>query len=172
MGIQKTQYQGGSIVSFIIVTVLLAAVLVGGVVWLRQRGEVARQSDQTETSQEESMADDQANKTEESSRSGDDKPREGSEDSDSTPAELPGASSNDESDDDGSVAVGSTDSDDEDSNGDGAVSGSGSTVPGQLPETGPAEVAIAAMAAVALAYTSVRYIQSRRDLAQVVSDIA
>lgn len=170
MGIQKTQYQGGSIVSFIIATVLLAAVLVGGVIWLRQRGEVARQSDQTETSQEESATDDQANKTEESSKSGDDKSKEGSEGSDSTPAELPGASSDDESDDDGSVAVGSTG--DDEGGTDGTSSGSGSTVPGQLPETGPAEVAIAAMAAVALAYTGVRYVQSRRDLAQAVSDIA
>lgn len=171
MGIQKTQYQGGSIVSFIIVTVLLAAVLVGGVIWLRQRGEVARQSDQTESSQEESATDDQANKTEESSKSGDDKSKEDSEDSDSTPAELPGASSEDESDDDGSVAVGSTGDDDKDGT-NGESRGSGSTVPGQLPETGPAEVVIAAMATVALAYTSVRYVQSRRDLAQAVSDIA
>ena len=167
MGIQKTQYQGGSIVSFVIVTVLLAAVLVGGVIWLRQRGDIARQSDQAETSsQEESTTEEQGNDSD-SGNSESDNSDSSDGDQKSTPTELPGAASSEDQDDDNGVAVGSTDDNDSDN----ASGGSGTTVPGHLPETGPAEVVVAALAAVALVYSGVRYIQSRRDLTQAVSEI-
>lgn len=38
------RYQGGSILTFIVVAVVVAALLIGGVLWLRQRGEVAREA--------------------------------------------------------------------------------------------------------------------------------
>ena len=37
------RYQGGSILTFVLVAVVVAALLVGSVIWLRQRGEAARQ---------------------------------------------------------------------------------------------------------------------------------
>ncbi len=38
------RYQGGSILTFIVVAVVVAALLIGGVFWLRQRGEIAREA--------------------------------------------------------------------------------------------------------------------------------
>lgn len=44
----RKQYQGGSILTFVIIAVAIAALLIGGVVWLRQRGDAARQQNTTQ----------------------------------------------------------------------------------------------------------------------------
>lgn len=86
------RYQGGSILTFIVVAVVVAALLIGGVFWLRQRGEIAREAAKVTVNR------DVPPKQEASQKSDDKKDtaktpvtdkRESSEESKSQPSQLP-----------------------------------------------------------------------------------
>lgn len=146
---KSTSYQGGSTISFIIVTILAVILLIGGAVWLRNRGDVAREVASSDTS--EVVSEDEG----EAAKSGDkDKAKKstsGSASDKSTSSD--GASSTNESS--SSVGEGS-------STGESATSADGETE--YLPESGPAETLAAVTALGALTYAAARYVDSRRQL--------
>lgn len=70
MGEIRRTDQGGSIVTFIIVGVILAFVLVGGVSYLRQRGEQVRKDQAIATADQEKAAKDAARASQNTDNSG------------------------------------------------------------------------------------------------------
>ncbi len=177
MGVQTKRYQGGSIVTFIIVTIALAALLIGGVSWLRHRGNVARLQ-KTDTAL-------QADKGDES----DAKQQAQSGDKEDAAAQEGAAQQNtDKKDVDkkndfpaetaAGAAAGSSDKKSDDKKADkkqdaaaSAQQGSGATTTvaqasANLPQTGSADAAIAVIAVGAMTYAAASYVTSRGRLAR------
>ena len=149
MGMKR--YQGGAIISFIIVTVVLAALVIGGVFWLRQRGEVARQSTDPATqhdgavppegvASQEQAREEREQKTTSSEASSQSQSEERSQSSGrSRPAESTGGDS------------------------------SARNEAKELPETGSAHIFIAMIALGCITYTTVQYVMSRRALTRTTA---
>jgi cytoskeletal protein RodZ len=140
MKVQHTGYQGGSIVSFVIITVVVAALLVGGLIWLRHRGVAANEPTPTLTAQKEGAV--SSNKPEKSGGTEDSKGlaegTAGSQASSQPSADAASTKENSSSPSDMTVSA--------------------------LPETGAAEVLAGAVSVVVLSYTVARYVVSRRAL--------
>lgn len=140
---QLQQHKGGSIVSFIIVTVAIALLLVGGVAWLRHRSEVARQAEMTAQEDVAAPADTDEATSGQGSANGD-QSRETQEEAanDSEPG-------------------GSTDE-----NAESSAAQQGASEPASLPESGPTELAASVIAITATTYVVTRYLSSRRELSR------
>lgn len=154
MGTRAKRYQGGAIISFIVVTVVIAALLVGGIFWLRQRSETARQGGDVATNQQDQdggEADDGLFPASNSDSESNDASRRSDNDT-----------SRNESDSSGSGAAGQDSGGNGQSSQPGASSSTDTTE--ELPETGPAETVGMLLAIGALSYAGVRYVTSRRDL--------
>jgi cytoskeletal protein RodZ len=131
----RERYQGGSLTGFIVVGVLLALVLVGGLYGLN-RYNAQRASDETTSQESESQPANDEKTTE--------KPTSSNEDSDkATPESTSPATSEDKtpaaSDDAPSAATTAA-----------------------LPETGPADTMISLLAVGLLGFASAHYVRSRR----------
>ena len=146
---KQARYQGGSIISFIIVTLLIAALLIGGVVWLRQRGEMARQeASEIAAEQGEGTTPPQEEETQNETQTGS------------------GSGST-------STSSGSETGSQEGTSGTSSTGESGSTTgtpssPTHLPETGPAEAAMTLIVLALVSYTATRYAMSRREVASLL----
>lgn len=137
---QTTRYQGGSIVSFIVVAILIAVVLGGGLYVLRQRNEQARnQSSAPISAPTESTVS-----------------KEGAS---STPAPgQPGHSS----------STNEKDATPKNTTTENATSGATANQTGVLPTTGPEDVLIIPIVAV-IVYAAVAYAGSKRQLLRIQS---
>lgn len=157
---QAKRYQGGSIISFIIVTIVIAALLIGGVVWMRHRGTVAREQS-TEVATQQNGQDASENGSEgangEGGENSDDLYPAGRGDSDES-TEGSGAGSS-------SVQGGATPEQTQQADNDAAGS---TSQPAQLPATGPAEAITSLVALAALTYVAARYFAVRRELARAI----
>ena len=144
------QYKGGSIISFIIVTIAIAALLIGGIMWLRHRGDVARQQQANE------VAVQQGEKANESPAAN----------TSETPVPTNQTSDKKQSQESGATDVTSTSR-----NSSQAKNNSGDTAatPTTLPETGPIEVGMAMVVIGILSYTTARYAVSKRELSRVAA---
>lgn len=156
MKARTKRYQGGAIISFIVVTIVITAVLVGGIVWLRQRSETARQNE-VATNEQELIGEDLGNESTSTSKSdtekNDQKRRQSSaSDSKSATEQKSDVSS-------------TTRGDDREQSSRSSVEHTPSSTD-SLPETGPAETAGVLVALGALAYAGTHYVTSRRSLAR------
>lgn len=149
MGTRTAQYQGGSIISFIIVTIVIAALLVGGVALLRHRGEVARQAQVADSPQEQA---EETPKDEAAERADADKTQSvaaSTDTSNSTAAEESETATSGASDTDTASTAGRD-------------TAEAQGTPDVLPETGPAETAAAFIGIGAVTYAAAQYVRSRR----------
>lgn len=142
MGVRKANYQGGSTILFIILTIAMAALLVGGVTWLRHRGEVARQT---------SVAQQEVSGT--------------------APDEVQGEQGGDETDllstpTTGQAGEGADEATSADTTGQDGTRDSDVAVE-QLPQSGPSEAIASVVAVAALSYVGAQYFSSRRQSGRV-----
>lgn len=168
MGTRTKRYQGGAIISFIIVAIIIAALLVGGLVWLRHRSSVAREG-QIATQSEGSKAPtgvtkegrDTQNNTKKntndfpasSSNSSQSEKKTDSTRSESSTATKPGETTTKPAQDE-------------------ATSQTNQSTPGSLPQTGPAELIAPAVILGLIAYVVTRYAMSRRGLVRAVTAVS
>ena len=162
---RTVRYQGGSIVSFIIITVIVIAALGVGLHVLRQRSEQARISSTTSQDQDvpaelPGSSDDENTTDSETFPSSSDETRSGS---DQEPASEGTENNTSESDaaPTGTAATGSN----------GSSGSSGSSVSSSvaaLPETGPEQLLVVPVLAV-IVYVAVAYAGSSRQLADLRS---
>ena len=131
------RYQGGAVISFIIVAVIITAMLVGGLVWLRHRGGTERAA-QVATQTDGSKA--PAGVTKEKHDTQGDKKSTGDF----------SAGSSSVSQKEGTMPG----------------NAKSQSVPDDLPQTGPTESIIAIVILSLVVYTAARYAMSRRELAQ------
>ncbi|GEM_PF-1370032 len=163
MGARARSYQGGAIFSFIIITVVVAALLVGGIFWLRHRGVAVREAQVASGS----AAQSEGTKAPEGV-SPDNDNSEGR--SGNTPVESSDASRGGEKDD---ASVSSSSRSTAESKSDTAPAKEKATnttrQPQDLPETGPGDTAAIAGILGLVAYMTTRYIVSRRELSRGVA---
>lgn len=138
------QYKGGSIISFVIVTVAIAALLIGGIIWLRHRGDTVRQQQASDIAARQDDKTTTGNTSETpvpTNQSGDKKQSEqqGATDVTSTPRQDSQRTQNE---------------------------GGTTATPTTLPETGPAEAIMAMIIVGVLSYTTARYAVSKRELSR------
>ena len=138
---RTTRYQGGSIVSFIIVAILIAVVLGGGLYMLRQRNEQARNQSNAPISIP-------------------NEPTVSKEDAHPTPAPSQSGNSSSTTEKENTAT--------ENTARDNAASGNGVTQGGTLPTAGPADALIIPIIAV-IVYAVVAYAGSKRQLLRIQS---
>ena len=162
MGIQKTQYQGGSIASFVVIAIVASILLIGGAAWLRHRSESARQVAVTTEEQGDEQptgaeSDESAETSGEGSQSASEEESIFGESSTSTSSESP-APANTDSD---SASSGSSES--------AAPVATGSadaSSPSNLPQSGPGELMASMVVMAAVTYAAASYVASRREVGQ------
>lgn len=162
---KRETYSGGSIVSFIVVGVVLAAVLAGGIYFLTQRSEQARRD--TAIAQVEENQDDE-NANGEVTMPGGSSEDEGEEEPSPYPASDEGEATTDdeaatteaESDEATTESDETAENTESDDSGAAATGGDDDTA---LPETGPGETAATMIVVMAVTFAGVAFARSQRQ---------
>lgn len=166
MGMRMKRYQGGTIISFIVITAILVLVLAGGIFWVRQRSETARQGDDLASHQEDQSNDE--NLFPGGTGSGDNSTTQQKPDAEEKPDEHTTATNEEKPDEHTAQHDTKKETPANEPAGDahpqsGSSDVTHSGVDGDdLPETGPTETAATILSIGALAYAATRYALSRR----------
>ena len=163
---KRETYSGGSIVSFIVVGVVLAAVLAGGIYFLTQRSEQARR-DTAIAQVEENQEDENANG--EVTMPGGSSEDEGEEEPSPYPASDKGEATTDDeaATTEAESGEATTESDETAENTESDDSGVAATTSGDddttLPETGPGETVATMVVVMAVTFAGVAFVRSQRQ---------
>ncbi len=164
---ERTRYQGGSLLGYVAVAILLAGLLVGGLYWVQRynqsstdTGIVASNDDETNNNDEKNTSDSNDTATTETNKETNSSSGSNSDEADSTNS---GATS---SDDEDTTADENTSAATDQADGDTSAvdSTEADADVASLPETGPAETLAQTVAVGLVAFSAASYIKSRRTL--------